>query len=165
MTMSQHLIQLLNEAEIQTAFGKPVPKLVVEVGARVVNDDGFIFGSLLTERQCFHPQSDSLRIFEYELGCQEECSGKSFDKIVFRLGGKTHDDIRSAVQSLFYTFDNVLYSEPGINEYSLQESLNIKAIRDFIEKTLESLKNDVDAFFLECYTKPIIRAPQAFELF
>ena len=160
--MSQHLIQLLNEAEIQTAFGKPIPKSVVEVGARVVNDDGFIFGSLLTERQCFHPQSGSLQIFEYELGCQEECSGKSFDKIVFRLGGTSHDNVQSVAQAMFYIFGNELYD---INEYSLQESLNIKAIRDFIEKTLESLKNDVDAFFLECYTKPIIRAPQAFELF
>ena len=118
---------------------------------------GWIFDFVLHERPC--KQSIGMKVNQYELEITEKVNERKFDKIIFQVGAKTHDDMVGVVQTVFYSLTTMLSYD--LDDYSIEDEIHIKGIRDFIEKILTSSKQEPDAFGFECFAKPIVyKEPQ-----
>ena len=131
--------------------GVMFPKEIVETDSMTSNY-GWIFDFVLTERAC--KQVVGMKVNQYELEITEKVNEHVFDKIIFQVGAKTHDDLQAVAQTVFYSLVTMLSYD--LDDYSLDDMIHLKGIRDFIETVLESTKNDHNAYDHPCYSKPII---------
>lgn len=131
--------------------GVMFPKEIVETDSMTSNY-GWIFDFVLTERAC--KQVAGMKVNQYELEITEKVNKRVFDKIIFQVGAKTHDDLHAVAQTVFYSLVTMLSYD--LDDYSLDDMIHLKGIRDFIETVLESAKNDRNAYDHPCYSKPII---------
>lgn len=131
--------------------GKMFPKEVFDTDS-LTSNYGWIFEFVLTEQAC--KQVVGMKVNQYELEITEKVNGHKFDKIVFQIGAKNHDDFVGIVQTVFYSLTTMLSYD--LDDYSLDEIIHINGIRDFIEKILEESKCDEMAFSFVCFSKPII---------
>ena len=111
--------------------GVMFPKEIVETDSMTSNY-GWIFDFVLTERAC--KQVAGMKVNQYELEITEKVNNRVFDKIIFQVGAKTHDDLHAVAQTVFYSLVTMLSYD--LDDYSLDDMIHLKGIRDFIETVL-----------------------------
>lgn len=113
---------------------------------------GWIFDFVLIERPC--KQVAGMKVNQYELQITERVNERKFDKIIFQVGAKNYDNMVGVVQTVFYSLTTMLSYD--LDDYSLDEEIHLKGIRDFIEKILTTSKQEPDAYGFEYFSKPIV---------
>ena len=144
-------------------ISKPRPKIDDEIENldqdTLVNNTGWIYDFFITQQSC-NPVH-GMKVSQYEIRIVERVNERKFKKIIFQLGGKTYGDIEAVAQGLFYSLTTMLSYD--IDDYTLDEVIHIKGIRDFIEKTLVESKKDVNAYSLDTFSIPIVYEEPKFE--
>jgi len=125
----------------------------------IVNNTGWIYDFFITQQSC--KPVHGMKVSQYEIKIVERVNDRKFKKIIFQLGGKTYGDIESVAQNLFYSLTTMLGYD--IEDYTLDEVIHIKGVRDFIEKTLLESQKDVNAFSLTTFSVPIIYEEPKFQ--
>lgn len=145
-------------------ISKPRPKSDDEIEVietdELVNNTGWIYQFEMTQQTC-NPVH-GLKVCQYEIHIVERVNQQKFKKIIFQLGGKTYGDIESVAQGLFYSLTNMLGYE--IEDYTLDDVIYVKGIRQFIEKTLLQFQKDSNAYTFEYFSIPIIYEQPTFKL-
>ena len=146
---------------ISTPYSGPLyPKEVIEAYS-LVSNYRWIFDFVFRHQKC--KSVDGFCVEQFELHIDERANGKKFDPIIFQCAGKNYSDIEAAGRGVFYRLATMLSDD--LDDYSLDEIIHLRGIRDFVEKSLKEIYSDVNT--LGFCSKPIIYQepkPQYYEL-